>query len=307
MKKVKTFFHMFYNSLIPHVRYYSHILRIPFATSLKYLLLLIVILNIVFTGSLITKYNPSQLNKTIDAGIASLRSYPKYLTIFVGKGSLMTNLNQPFFFWMNTPNQNQLVAVIDEYAEPSKIKEYHSLLLFTRKDIVTQDSTTQEVTAIPYSSGSVQTITKSSIEKIVTLAERVKTLLPLLYLVAVIAALIALPTASFITTMMYLLISSLVIFLFYRFIVQKRFTLKRIIQISFHAVTLPLCIDYILIIFRPSLEISSASVYAITPPPFPVLFFLLVAIFIAAGVYEAHNDKHAMRSTPLHPHYHKAA
>lgn len=304
MRKVKTFFHIFYNSLIPHVRYYSHILKINFRTSLKYLILLIFILNVIFICSLIVKYNPSKINQTLDGVITSLHEYPDNLTIFVGKGSLMTNFDKPYFFWVNLPGQNQLVAVIDEFAEPSKIREYGALAMFTNKDIVTQNSNTKELTVIPYSEGPVQTITKSSMNKIISIVDRLKLLLPFLYLIAVIIMLIALPIASFITTMFYLLLSSLLIFLFYRFIIQKRFTFKRIVQISFHAVTFPLSIDYILTIFRPSLKISNASLYSITPPPFPVLFFILVVTFIAAGVYETHFEEQSSRITAAHKHPH---
>jgi len=286
IRKVKTFLHIFYNSIIPHARYYSKILKVNFSFSLKYFLTLIVILNIFFILSIVKKYSPKRINTVLNSLIISLQKSPDDLIININNGRLITGYNRPYFLWLDDQDKKRLLLVIDETASAKKILIYKSFFLLTTNELVMNNFKNSDLSVLPLSYVQNQQIDKAKINFFVNNLEKIKLLLPFLSLILIIALIIILPLASFIITLIYLLLSTLFVFLLYKIFVKKHFRFKKIFQVSFHSATLPLLIDYGLIIFRPTIKLNFISYLPTLPYPF--LFFILLALFIGVGVYEAH-------------------
>jgi len=284
IRKVKTFLHIFYNSLIPHARYYSRIIKVNFSFSLKYFLTLIVILNIFFIISFVVKYSPKKINIVLGTLITSLRQFPNDLTIMINNGRLITSYNRPYFLWLDYQDKKQLLLVIDETATAKKAQLYKSYSLLTANELVINNLKNNNLSSLPLSYLQDQTINKEKTMMFVSVLDKIQGLLPLLSLILILALIIILPIASFAITIIYLLLSALLVFFLYKFFIKKHFRFKKILQVSFHSATLPLLIDYGLIIFRPTMRLT----VNVPTLPFPLLFFILLALFIAVGVYEAH-------------------
>lgn len=279
-KIVKAFFYVFSNSLIPNFHYYHKLTKTVFRFSLKYFFSLILLINFIFAFSLIIRFNPSKILSVIKSLQMGLNQYPKDLVISINQGYLRTNYYRPYFLRLNYQNKTRLVLVIDESAQPEKIYQYKSLIMLTPTAIVT--STPYLV--IKEFSQILPVTAKVDYQIILKLKNQlklVKRLFPFIYVAAAVGVLIVLPTVSFIATLFYLLIVSFFIFIFFKVFFHKKFHYKKILQISFHAVTLPLILDYFFIILKPTLKVDYPQIFS------PLLFFFLLSVFVFAAVYEA--------------------
>lgn len=291
VRKVKTFLHVFLRSLIPHTLYYPKILKTPFSFSLKYFLAMLFVLNVLFLGSFFIRYSPNKIYSLLSSLSTSLSSYPSDLIISLKKGGLMTNNNRPYLLWLDYQNKKNLLLVIDETATPKKIQLYRSSLLFTSNDVTIRDVKTNTLSTLPLNYFDDQKITKAMMNRAVRGINTVLSYFPLLYGSFIVLFAVLLPTASFLVTFLYLLFSSGIVFLAYRFFAKKHFKIKKIIQVSFHAATFPLLLDYSLIILRPTIQMGSNAFLPLRQIPFPLLFLTMLAFFVAVGVYEAHAEE----------------
>ena len=279
MEKIKTFFHIFINSIIPNDKYYHKILRVKFSLSLKYLISLVVILNILFVSFYSIKLNPIFITSVLNNLNNSLDKFPKELVITKNQKGLNTTYNRPYFLWLDVKNKTNLLLAIDEKATPEKIKEYSSCLLITSKEIVMKNKLTGNISEYSLEKVQDQKITKSTIAGIQNIINTVIAYLPLLFILIVALALIILVFTSFIIFFIYSLISSTILFFLFKYLFKKRPHYKKALQISFHAITLPLIIGYILIMLNVGGQVL------------PYSFFFLVLVFIGAGIYEAQYEK----------------
>ncbi len=287
---VKTFFHVFIKSLIPHAEYYSKILNTPFSFSVKYFLALLFVLNTVFTVSFFIRHNPKKINSALSAFSTNLSQYPQDLTVAVRKGKLITSYNRPYLLWFDYEDKKDLLLVIDESATPKKIQLYKSYFLLTSTELVVNNVKTGSFSTLPLSYIDDQKLTKAKVNQFVKGINMGRTLFPFVYMLAVLFILSLLPLISLTVTLFYLLFSSGIVFAAYKFFAKKHFKFKRILQVSFHSATFPLFLDYILIILRPTIRMGPSFLAPFRQIPFPVLFLMILAMFVAVGVYEAHAD-----------------
>jgi len=279
MKKIKTFFHVFINSIIPNDKYYHKILSVKFCFSLKYLISLVIILNILFVSFYSIKLNPIFIRSVLNNLNSSLDSFPKELVITVNDKSLNTTYNRPYFLWLDVMNKKNLLIVVDEKATPEKIKEYNSCLLVTSKEIIMKNKFTGKTSTYSLEKVQDQKITKSTISGIQKVINTINAYLPLLFVLIVALALIILTFTSIIMFLIYSLVSSIILFFLFKYLFKKTPRYKKILQISFHAITLPIIIDYVLVMFNVGSKIL------------PFSFFFLVLVFVGAGIYEAQYQK----------------
>lgn len=283
MKKVKVFFRVLLNSIIPWPSYYSKILHMQFSSSLKYLITLVLLLNIFFIGSIYSKINYNKVHSIISAFLVSTKQIPVDYNLQITNGALLTNYNRPYFFWLDYQGRKELITVVDETATPDKIDKYGSLFLLTSRDLVTQG----DLKTIPLSTLGPITINQGLIRETISVFETILKFLPLIYICIIIILTVFMPLFSFAVTVFYLLIASLIGYFTYLIFTKRHVKYKKTVQIAFHAATLPLILDYFIIILRPSLPFKSFIV--IPESFFPIIFIFLLSFFIFTGIYEAHE------------------
>lgn len=294
MRKVKTFLHVFENSLFPVTPYYQKILRAPFIFSFKYFISLILLLNFIFLFYLGVKYNPEKIYGVINSVSESLSQYPADLRITIKDGLLISNYNRPYFLWLDYQNKKKLLLVIDENAYPEKIQIYKPLLLLTAKEaVIYPTKKNQPLSILPLTYLSDQYITKHQLTQLINLMTAVRQAFPLIYLAVATFALIIILVSSFIITLFYLVTATAIIVGIYKFILKKRSHFKKTFQIGLHAATLPLVLDYFLITFKPSMKIGVNL--PLSESFFPISFLILLSIFIFAGTYVAYDHERRHR------------
>lgn len=286
-RKVKTFVHVLTQSFIPHARYYSRVLKTSFVFSFKYFLALIAVCNIILIAFLLVRYNPKKIDAALTTLSTSLSTYPQDLIITVRKGRLITNSNRPYFLWFDTKDKKNLFLVIDETASADKFTVYKSMSLLTAESLVTQG--TYGLNSFPLSYLEDQKITKDSISELVRTVDKFHSFLVPLYIFFVLALILFVPLVSLTVTLAYLILASLMVFLLFKFFMQKHFHFKKILQVSLHAVTFPLLLDYSLMIIRPTIRIGAGVLSSLPQIPLPMLFLIILSVFTAVGVYEAHE------------------
>lgn len=291
---VKTFFHVFTRSLFPHHHYYSKIIKTPFSFSFKYFFMLLLVFNVCFVLFLAVKYNPKKLNSRLSALSTNLSYYPDNLVITLHKGRLITNNNHPYLLWFDDQDKKNLLLVVDETATAKKIELYGSSALLTAQELVINGSV-GNISSLPLNYLDDQKITKEKISQLVQKIDKARMFLPFLFIAAVVLLILLVPLVSFIVTFVYLFLSSIIVFLVFKFFLQKHFHFRKIFQVSFHAVTLPLFLDYSLMILRPTIRMGSNFFLPLRQIPFPMLFLIVLAVFVAIGVHEAHVEEHEVK------------
>lgn len=290
-RKVKTFFHVFQGSLFPQPAYYHKITKASFGFSLKYFVSLIFILNLIFVSYLIIKYNPGRSNKFLTNITKEIDLIPKEFVVNINQGNLFTNHNRPYFFWSTYNGQKKLLLVIDETANPDKINIYNTYILVTGREIVVKNDSRSSNTIKIVSLKNIgkRSLDKKDFEKIAIVLTTISKFLYFFYVIAIPCLIILLPFLSIVVTLIYLIIISLIVYLFFKTYYHKRIHFKKTLQLSFHAVTLPLILDYFLNIFQPTIP-SNIRFKLFIPPS--LAFLIILAIFVFAAVYEAYMAEH---------------
>lgn len=295
MKKVKTFFHIFINSLFPLEGYYKKLLKTRFAFSLKYILTLIVILHIFFATIFFIKYsviNESlpQLNKNL---FTMLSNYPSDLIIRIKNSQLTMNYDHPYIMWFNSRKFPTPVLAVDSFAQPEKINEYNSYILLHDNAITIRNPSNGRIKSYPLPANNEYVITKNRINQMQnalfdTFAIRLTTVIVAGYIGINILLLI-----SFIVIkILYLLLFSLILFFIIRGVLKKtHIRYKKIVQISFHASTLPLIFEYLVITSKIQFSLEKGGFFI---SPFGLLIWLISIVygaFIIAGIYETYHKE----------------
>jgi len=292
MQKVKAFFNIFFKSLLPNPLYYRKLLNTRFLFSFKYFISLIFFLNLILIGNLLIRYSPLKINYWLNQINLNLSQFPSDLNIVIDKGFLISSYDRPYFFWLkDNKNRLRLIFVIDESAVPEKINQYQSMALLTKTDLVIKKK--QEIHKIPLSSFEQIIINKQIVNVFAQKISFFKKILYPIYFLVFILLIIIILTSSFFINLIYLSLASMVAFLFLKLKPlkpEKKYHFKKIFQISLHASTLPLLIDYLMFNFPPFLPIKVRL--PINPFPFPLLFLFLLTTFIFFGAYEAYYNDH---------------
>lgn len=282
MKKVKAFLMDFYESLLPQSHSYKKFVKKNFGYSLKYLLVLIFVLNAIFVSTLVIRLNPTRVNNLLTSLKTNLSQYPPNLTISIKNGTLLSNYNRPYFMWLDYLDKKYLFVAVDENAMPKKIKEYNASILLTAKNLVVQNiSDPAHPTIIPLTQLNDQVIDSQTVSTIDVYLDKIIKIYPLFFWAIILSLLLLLPILSFTLNFVHLLLASFIIIMIFKYFLTKRIG-KRLhfaqtLQLSFHAITLPLVLDY------------SLTMIHLKNKPSPVLFFFLVLVFVFAAVYETYH------------------
>ncbi len=296
MKKVKAFFYVFFRSLLPQSAYYEDISKSKFLFSLKYFIVLLIVLNTLFISTVAIRLHPAKINRLLESLQSSLSQYPQNLSLTLHRGLLISSFNRPYFLWLDYDNKTNLLVVVDENASVDKIKDYNSSLLLTSKYLVIKNMRDENAsTVIPLSRFSDQIIDKTAVLGVQSNIQKADKVFPVLFWSVFVFLLIVLPTISFFLNLFYLIMASLLVIVVLKMFSKKYAPYARFgktLQLSFHAITLPLTLDY------------GLTLLSIKSKPSSLLFFFLTAVFVFAAVYEAYYSRvshHTPAITAHHP------
>lgn len=301
MKKIKTFFHVLTNSAIPGEHYYKKIPKTHFGFSFKYLFFLIFIIHfittvIVLTRILLFENTITNLKTNI---MQTFDSFPQDLVITVKNRRLFTNYNHPFIAWFHYKSIPFPMVVVDEYAQAGKIREYDSLALLHAEGVTTQ--TREKLSTYPFEKNTTYIINKGKVEVLKNFFLYWFSLLfPTAFLVFFVLSISLLPFAYFIAKFISLAILSIVVFIAAK-LSYPHIQYKKILQISLHAITLPLILEYITFLVmphRPVFKLWPGTQLAVQLR-FSWLFIAIYFLFIAVAVYEVYGT----HTTSHHTHH----
>jgi len=289
MKKVKAFFYVFLKSFVPNSYYYTKILKTRFLFSFKYFIALIVFLNFLFGLGFLFRYPPQKINYWLKAIDSALTNFPSDLNVFIDKGYLISSYNRPYFFWLNDEKGRlRLIFVVDESGYLEKINQYKTFILLTKTDLFIK--TKNEIKKIPLKSFNEIIINKETIKSVLQPLSLIKKFFYPFYFFILLFIFGLITVTSFFINLFYLFLASGIVFVLLKLRLKKKYHFKKVFQISFHASTLPLFLDYLIFSFPYLLPIR---IYLpIKLPPFPLIFLFLLIIFIIVGVYEAYYRNH---------------
>ncbi len=273
MQKVKTFFHIFINSLLPQANYYHKLIKTPFSFSRKYFLTLIFTANFLFVIFFLIRLQQSNYLSLKNTLPDSLEAYPKDLVITVENGMLRTNSERPYLYWLDVGKTKRLIAVVDETATSDEIQAYNSILLFTSTNAVVKNN--KSFKEITY--GKDLKIDRKYVDNLRT---DLKNLLAMGSVVSLVFFIFIAPFVFALFYAVYFFVITLLAFFIFKMFARK-VRLSKSFQLSLHATTLPVVIDYCLCLFKP--EVARF-------PIIHLIFLILSFIFIFSGIFEAYLD-----------------
>lgn len=289
MKKVKAFLYIFIKSLIPQKKYYKQLVKTPFKFSLKYFSVLIILLNFIFSIYLVNSYSYQKIYNFINKLKKSLATYPSDLSIFIKKNNLFTNNNRPYFLWLKENEKERLVLSVIENTDKQTVDNLHSIIILTKEKIIIKNPnnyqliSTFDINEIPE-----LIIDKKSVEQINNFLQSLLTNLRWYYSLATLMIILILPLISFTVLNLYLLIASFLVYSYFKFFRRRHFHFKKVFQISFHAITFPIVLEYLTFVSPINFFGSRVSLF-ISPFIFPLLLLLIFILFISIAVLEAYN------------------
>ncbi len=276
-KKVKAFFHVFSNSLLPQAPYYRKIIKSPLTFSLKYFLSLVFVVNLFFIFFYTLRSKPQEIYYIKNSFLNTLSEFPSDLRIYINGGLLQTNRDRPFFMWLDIQGKKNLLLVVDQSAMPEKINEYKAGILLTSRYFVLRPNKLNNKTYIvPYGKSRLS-FGKESIDQLLLWLKKYYSLFVFF---SILFSVFFFPLLVFAGSLIYLFLLSIFGFVIFNFLYRKN-TLKKTFQISLHATTLPFIIQYAINTF-----IYNARFFQMK-----LLLALLLLIFILSGLYEAYLDK----------------
>ena len=291
MKKIKTFFHVLTNSAIPHREYYKKIQRTPFRFSLTYFFFLVfitqfIVMTIVFTRIWLFEGSFGSFKTNVTQ---MFDSFPQDLVVTIKNRRLFTNYNYPFIAWFNYHNIPFPIVAVDEYANAGKIQEYDSFVLLHAEGITTQ--TQKDLNTYPFEKNTTYVINK---EKVNTLKNFFlywfSLVFPLAVLLFFILTISIVPFAYFIGTLIYLVVLALVVSIAAKLSYQH-IHYKKVLQISFHAITLPFILNnitFLIMPHRPIFKLWPGTQLAVQLR-FSWLFLVIYFLFFVVAVYEVYG------------------
>lgn len=286
MKKVKAFFYIFKESFIPNNSYYKKITKTPFLFSLKYFLLLLTFFNFILLIYLLNLFSYNKIRSILSSFTDSFQSFPKELVIIKKGNNLLTTLNRPYFFWIKSKNNQILLFTINETADDSFINKSLSNVILTNQHLIIKSPFNQTLSKIPFSIVKDFYIDKNIVENIVPFFEKLKENLLLIYILVFILLFFLLEAMSFLITTTYLLVSSFFVYLYFKIRHKRHFHYKKILQLSFHAITFILSIEYLFFLIPSPLKLTSQWLISLTP----FLFILISSLITGASVWIAYNN-----------------
>lgn len=277
MVKVKTLIFEFKNSLLPHHPFYGKVVRSPFAHALRYFLLLLTCLNVLWLAYGVLRFPPGHFAKTLSQLEKSLSQIPADFVATVSSGALVSNHGRPYFLWLTEGSAKHLLAVVDESAEPAKIYEYRALALLSGRTLtIWPAKSTTAIHTFPLSLLGDRSFSKVEASSFTKTLTYFRNALWVAYLAGALVLFVLLLGTSIAINLFSVAFLSLLVTVFYRFFLPgKRVRYDSTLKVGLHAATVPLLIDY------------GLNVFAVRPPNMYLLFIFILLVFIGAGVYEA--------------------
>jgi hypothetical protein len=268
MKKIKTFFHIFINSLFPLDHYYKKIIKINLFFSLKYFFTLIFVSNAILISvfilkSLLIKNNVNEFKASL---INSLDNYPQNLTITIKNNQLTTNFDRPYIFWVTYKNIPHPLVVIDERAPEEKVYQFDSTTILINSNGFIK-RTENGLRFYPFKINHDLIVDKQRVENLKNLVSRLSEIF--LFFVFIILVLFF----SF-ANIFYLAVISFFGFWVIK-ILKIKIGYKKVFQISLHSNTLPLICEFAILILGWRVR-------------FPFWYLFLTLVFFSTAIYETY-------------------
>ncbi|MFQ5451951.1 MAG: DUF1189 family protein [Candidatus Paceibacterota bacterium] len=274
MQKVRTFLHVFVNSLLPLDSYYKKLHTTAFTFSVKYFTALIFIVSLfsVLAVSVRTFYLNSRIDDVAAASIKTIQNYPQDLYIKIVDGRLLTNYDKPFIAWFEYKGIPHPILVIDPLATPSKIDQYDTPILLTQDTAVVRFGDTIRI--MRFNQNMNVTITQQSMLELQSFVEQLFAALPSIVTVFILLGSVIFFLIVFVYKAIYLALLALVIFILARFFFKSLQYLKTY-QIALHASTTPILLEFLTSLLRVQIQI-------------PYWVVLLHVLFLSAALYETY-------------------
>jgi hypothetical protein len=266
MNKLKTFAITFVKSLTSP-KYYRDVLKAKFSFSLKYLVFLLFIVNILTAikiGALVNKYYPQAAPFISQAKQVVVDFYPKELVLTIKKQKITTNVKEPFY--IEFPQQlSKIIAgyykhliVIDTKGKVDDYKKYESLLLVTADKLVTPDDRNEgnyqvvplsdKLTEVPDGTKVDKNLYDQSVKKILPYFDRIARYIYALILIGIVLIPFVGTAFSLMEKLIYLLPATLLLWLLVKFL-KKKLNYGKIYCLGVHGLTLPIVVTLVLSIF----------------------------------------------------------
>lgn len=256
VNKLKRFFQVVWHSAIDFP-YYKDIFQAPFSFSLKYLFVLLFLVNLIagiFFAQKLSTLIPRIPTIVNDIKIMAKEFFPDDLVITINNGKIRTNVDEPYFIklpkkWSTTDNKEfSHFITIDTKANVEDIKKYKTVMLITKSNIVIVDKDTgYRVQTLDQIKGYYQ-IDKYIYNNIL------KKLFPYLnYLTIVIYVLMIITIIIFPVLAVFFVLSGkffyllffCLILLFISKLMKTKLGYRKIFQLSLHGLTVPIILSTI--------------------------------------------------------------
>lgn len=279
MRKINTFFHVLFNSLLPLKPYYKKLHTTSLSFSIKYFFALIILLNAIGIALLLMRHSSfiTQRTELHTSLMSSLDSYPQDLVVRISNGRLTTNSDQPYFMWIIRDTVPHPLVVIDKQALMTDSDRYGTTVLLASNGIVfTFDDKPQYYGFSPGDSYVIDHSTVSTLKQKFSMSS---VRLPFYIILAGIGLFLVVPFIIGIFNLVLLAIVSYGVYFVTRiFFKHTHVKYKNVFQVSLHTSTIPLIIDFLFF----GLGITIAI---------PLGTTLLYILFLTGGMYEVYGVK----------------
>lgn len=132
MKKVKHILATFLHCVIPQDNYYPKLIHTPFQFSVKYYIVVISFLALLFMGIAGLHCTPIKMYEYKQSLIQTLSVFPQDVSMTIARGLLESNQVRPSFFWVHHNNQPRLVFMVYTKDQPDTSNIPLPLIFFGR-------------------------------------------------------------------------------------------------------------------------------------------------------------------------------
>jgi hypothetical protein len=267
MNKLKTFARTFIKS-ITSPKYYRDILKAKCFFSIKYLIVLLFIINVLTAikiGAFVNKYYPQAAPLINDAKQVIVNLYPKELILTIKKQKIITNVKEPYF--IEFPQQlskitagiyKHLIA-IDTKGKADDYKKYESVLLVTADKVVTPNDRGQgnyqvvplsdKLTEVPDGTKINKNLYDEAVGKILPYFDRIARYIYALILIGIVLIPFVGTVFSLFGKLLYLLPAVLLLWLLVK-ILKKKLSYGKVYCMAMIGLTLPIVVNFVLGIFN---------------------------------------------------------
>jgi len=279
MEKLKRFFHNVWRSAVDF-SYYKDIVQAPFSFSLKYIFFLLVIINLaggVFFGLNLIKIIPQLPKISEDIKTTARSLFPSDLIININNGTVKTNVDEPYFIdfpenLKSRDNRYLHLITIDTKANIDEINTYKTIMLVTKNNLVYIDRNSgYRVQPLSDIKGYYQIdkyVYNNILSKLLPYLRYLQAVIYIIIFTSIIIYPVAAASLDLSGKLIYLLFFCLILLVICR-LLKISLNYKKIYQLSFHGLTIPIFIS------------TLSAWFNFTLPPFSYsLIFLLIMTVI---------------------------